>query len=271
MGDPEAKGMMINPVISTISGPLSPQLPPATNNKISPLNTTKFGCSPTYICSVPGFLRLLNIAFGFIAFGLWLPGYPHEFLGERINQQTGDTEKGYGNGWTREPLNQFVLAAILICLGASCVMLIGLVIVKQASVDWNRFNKLLHFGLAVFCFIAAICSIFGVWYFNENCCHVSMDWEGVGLSFSLSAGETNYVRHCYCYLTKYLNVGDQFQSSVRETILYEATKHPDVSGFDHHWTFMAHDLDPHFAAIFILFLNSIFYFLGFLFSKSNKV
>lgn len=45
---------------------------------------------------------------------------------------------GYGNGWKREPLNQFVLAAIVICLIASIILLVALIVVKQATVDWNR-------------------------------------------------------------------------------------------------------------------------------------
>lgn len=76
-----------------------------------------------------------------------------------------------------------------------------------------------------------------------------MDFEGSGLTFSIATDEGNYVRHCYCYLTKYLNLGDQYQSSVKETTLYDAIKRPDVSGFDHRWTFAAHDLPPHIAAI----------------------
>ncbi len=76
-----------------------------------------------------------------------------------------------------------------------------------------------------------------------------MDWEGAGLTFSIAGGEGNYVRHCYCYLTKHLNLGDQFQETVKETTLYDAIKNPDVTGFDHRWTFVAHDMNPHFAAI----------------------
>lgn len=59
-------------------------------------------------------------------------------MGER-NINTGDTEHGYGYGWSREPLNQFVLAVIVIALFTSLGFLLALICIQKASVDWNRF------------------------------------------------------------------------------------------------------------------------------------
>jgi len=81
-------------------------------------------------------LGLIKIL-GAIALALWIPGYEHSFLGTKVNNN-GDTDKGYGNGYKRETLNQFVLAAIVICLLMSMVFVFGLALIRRAAVDWNR-------------------------------------------------------------------------------------------------------------------------------------
>lgn len=148
-----------------------------------------------------------------------------------------------------------------------------------------------HLFLCVFIFITAVCSIYGAWYFNENCCHVTMTWEGTGLAYFLGPREFNYVNHCYCYRTRYSASGQVGQELRKQTTLWVATQNAqenDVEGTTS--TFSAHDQDVHLAAIvrlsnksaknetikifilfqqFILFLNSIVYFFGFLFSKSK--
>ncbi len=94
MGDPEANSLQKTSTMKAIS-------------------SRSYGCSFTYLFSIPGLFRVINIAsfsknfkileksdfflhqaLGAVAFGLWLPGYEHEFLGDRINLITGDTERG---------------------------------------------------------------------------------------------------------------------------------------------------------------------------------
>ncbi|OXA51869.1 uncharacterized protein LOC118436264 [Folsomia candida] len=227
------------------------------------------GCSIKYVVSIPGLLRLLNIALGFICLGLWLPGYEDEFTGQRINSN-GETDRGYGIGWKREALNQFVLAAILISLATSIAVLVGIVVVRNAANDWVRLNKFVHLFVFVLLFMGSVAGACGVWYFNENCCHVEMEVDMTGLMFSLAAKENNYFRHCHCYLTRYLNLGDKFVPSAKETMLYDALRHPDVSQFNQRWSFSAHHLSQHVATIFIMSLNDIIYLLGSRFTNPRR-
>lgn len=110
-------------------------------------------------------------------------------------------------------------------------------------------NKVGHLVLGIFLLIAAISGLFGVWFFNENCCHVTMDLDTTGLTFSLSSRDGNYARHCYCYLTKYYNLGNKYLPSRKETVLYDAVRNPDMSEFNQRWTFAGHDLGMHVAAL----------------------
>lgn len=152
----------------------------------------------------------------------------------------------------------------------------------------------MHLFVFVLLFMGSVAGACGVWYFNENCCHVEMEVDMTGLMFSLAAKENNYFRHCHCYLTRYLNLGDKFVPSAKETMLYDALRHPDVSQFNQRWSFSAHHLSQHVATIvsdrnqsvtyytwnfvqnlpfpfqFIMSLNDIIYLLGSRFTNPRR-
>lgn len=117
---------------------------------------------------------------------------------------------------------------------------------------WTK-NKMAHIGLAMFHGIGTVCAGVGIWNFEENCCRVDLEWDGIGFIYQPAVHEFGYPRnnmHCNCWLTKResrMENGERLYS----TALWEPQHYPgrydgEESTFV---SFAAHHIHIHMAAL----------------------
>ncbi|OXA58257.1 uncharacterized protein LOC110847044 [Folsomia candida] len=125
-----------------------------------------------YILSVPGWLRITNLALGLLCIILSSIGHSDDFRGE--GEAWVPYVYYYGLGYNEERANVWSLIVICVCFTTSSVFLLLLLSTAGAVKRWRAWNRFLNLSLAFLLLTGWISGLLGFLLFRQGCCRVEV-------------------------------------------------------------------------------------------------